>query len=181
MESIDNEPKTIHEKNLLAKRNSYIFFRKKEQPNFLHFSKVIIFSQGWLLHSISLLKPSSLVKKILVHSCSRVKNLLPKIHITVLIKKTKELKMFVIHTVPLTLLMSYFVSCLAMLVLLWRRWSSARWVRVQYPDVPQGIQSTIQSAQPQTWVTDTYTHRQTHTHSHTQLNRCYTVCVLTRF
>lgn len=120
MESTDNEPKTIHEKNLLAKRNSYIFFPKKRAAKFLAFLE----SNYFLARMTSTLNINAqtkfLGKKILVHSFSRVKNLLPKIHITVLIKKTKELKMFVIHTVPLTLLMSYFVSCLAMLVLLWR-------------------------------------------------------------
>ena len=36
-----------------------------------------------------------------MRSSSRVKNLLPKMHIIVLIKQTKEVKLFV-HTVPLT-------------------------------------------------------------------------------
>lgn len=163
MESIDNEPKTTHEKNLLAKRNSYIFFPKKRAAKFLAFLESNYFL-AWMTSSLNINAHTKFLgKKILVHSFSRVKNLLPKIHITALFKKTKELKMFVIHTVPLTLLMSYFVSCLAMLVLLWRRRSSARCVRVQYPDVPQGIQSTIQSSQPQTRVTDT--DRQTHTHT----------------
>ena len=66
LESIDNQRKTVHGKDPLTTRNLYFLLEKKilllDQPNFLHCSKVnVIFSQGWLFHSISILKPSSLI------------------------------------------------------------------------------------------------------------------------